>query len=187
MPFDFMENERLFRAAWLGTEIVRRKRHTLFTFGDTKLAYYLVCNDSTLPGDEMPPRGSGLVTITNGYIRIRRPLILTLHDGQGPFSNFVEHDAEQQAVQFLLARTAQFSHLRIENERSSRRTVTDSVAAAVERLNRQLDDEEDEDTAILTAPHQLGGVALLRYTAEKVWESAPSNVQELRERGFLPD
>jgi hypothetical protein len=26
----------------------------------------------------------------------------------------------------------------------------------------------------------------LRYAAERVWNSAPDNIQELRERGFLP-
>jgi hypothetical protein len=41
--------------------------------------------------------------------------------------------------------------------------------------------------AILSAPHRLGKFAVLRYTAERIMESAPGNIQELRERGFLPD
>jgi hypothetical protein len=31
----------------------------------------------------------------------------------------------------------------------------------------------------------MGGIAIMRYAAERVWESAPGNIQELRERGFL--
>ncbi|MEZ6113719.1 MAG: hypothetical protein R3C99_22310 [Pirellulaceae bacterium] len=54
------------------------------------------------------------------------------------------------------------------------------------RLNRQLDAEEEDRVAILTAPHGLAGIALMRYAAERVRESAPDNIQELRERGFLP-
>ena len=37
--------------------------------------------------------------------------------------------------------------------------------------------------AIHTAP---AGVAVLRYTAEPIMQSAPDNLNELRERGFLP-
>jgi hypothetical protein len=56
----------------------------------------------------------------------------------------------------------------------------------VDKLNRQLDDEEEDRVAILTAPARLGRVAVLRYATEQVMRSAPENVQELRERGFLP-
>ena len=64
--------------------------------------------------------------------------------------------------------------------------VSDSVEEIVAKLNRQLDDEEEDRVAILTAPVSLGGLAILGYTTERVLSSAPGNVQELRERGFLP-
>ena len=60
------------------------------------------------------------------------------------------------------------------------------MQATLDRLNRQLDDEQEELVAILSAPPPLAGVAILRYAAERVWQSTPGNVQELRERGFLP-
>ena len=53
-------------------------------------------------------------------------------------------------------------------------------------LHRRLDDEEEDRVAILTAPQNLAGIAVLRYAAERVLKSAPDNIQELRERGFLP-
>jgi hypothetical protein len=77
--------------------------------------------------------------------------------------------------------------LKFENQHGAAQIVSDSVEEVVSRLNRQLDGEEDDRVAILTAPHGLGGVAVLRYAAERVWKSAPDNIQELRERGFLPD
>lgn len=64
--------------------------------------------------------------------------------------------------------------------------VSDNVDEIVNKLNRQLDEEEEDHTAILTAPPDLAGIALLRDAAERVWNSAPDNIQELRERGFLP-
>ena len=33
----------------------------------------------------------------------------------------------------------------------------------------------------------LAGLAVLRYAAERIMQSAPDNIQELRERGFLPE
>ena len=85
-----------------------------------------------------------------------------------------------------MARTAGFSNLRVDNTSGPAEIISDRVEEAVEKLNRRLDEQEEDRTAILTAPYGLGGVALLRYAAERIWQSAPDNVQELRERGFLP-
>ena len=52
--------------------------------------------------------------------------------------------------------------------------------------SQQLDDEEEDRVAVLTAPAELGGLAILKYTTERILTSAPGNVQELRERGLLP-
>ena len=64
--------------------------------------------------------------------------------------------------------------------------MTDTIEEAVDRLNRRLDDEEEDRVAILTAPAGLSGVALLKYASERIIESAPDNLNDLRERGFLP-
>ena len=97
-----------------------------------------------------------------------------------------DSDANAEVAQFLLARSAGFSHLKLSNASGPKQIQSDSVEEIVNRLNRQLDDEEEDRTAILTAPPELAGIALLRYAAERVWSSAPDNIQELRERGFLP-
>ena len=86
----------------------------------------------------------------------------------------------------MLARTARFSNLTFDNQSGRKRVVKDPMDVAVERLNRQLDDEEEDRVAILTAPPGLGGVAILRYATERVWKSSSDNIQELRERGYLP-
>lgn len=40
--------------------------------------------------------------------------------------------------------------------------------------------------AILSAPHGLGGIAVLRYSLERIAQSTPENVTELKDRSFLP-
>lgn len=180
MLFSPFDDERKFLRAWNAVSIARPVRYGLFTFGDSELPYYLVCG-SQKPGS--------MVSIRKGEVRISRPLILTPDNMHPDFENFFEQqefEEESDIVHFLLARTAAFRNLRIENTSSSKQIVSDSVEEVVDKLNKQLDAEDEDRVAILTAPPKMGGVALLKYTTERVISSAPENVQELREKGFLP-
>lgn len=178
-PFDFNEfdEERRFRNAWESVHIERPVHYTLFTFGESELPYYLVCA-AREPG--------GSVSLTQGEVRVTRPQIITPDSAQPEFHNFFEDSEEAGLVDFLISRTAAFKHLKFDNAKRHSRVVTDSVEEAVEKLNRQLDREEEDRVAILSAPANLGGIAILKYAAERVVASGPENVQELRERGFLP-
>jgi hypothetical protein len=157
--------------------IARGVPYSLFTFGESELPYFLVCNGK---------RPEGTVSITRGEVRVTRPMIITPDTVQPEFSNFFEAGDDDWVANFLIARTAAFSNLRFENDHSPARIVTDSVEEAVARLNRQLDDDEEDRVAILCAPASLAGFAVFRYAAERVIKSTPENIQELRERGFLP-
>ena len=76
--------------------------------------------------------------------------------------------------------------MKLRNRSLSQQLTTDSVEETVERLNRKLDDEDEDRVAILTAPAGCAGLAVIRYATERVLQSAPGNINELRERGFLP-
>ena len=177
MPFSSFDDERRFRDAWEAVRIERGVPYSLFTFGESKLPYFLV-SGARQPGTP--------VSIRQGEVKITRPLIITPDTARPEFRNFFEEAEEAEFIEFLLARSAAFSNLRFLNESSPARIVSDSVEEAVARLNQQLDDDEEEGVAILSAPPQLAGLAILKYAAERVTSSAPDNIQELRERGFLP-
>lgn len=177
MDFDSYNQEEQFHAAWNAVTIERAVEFGLFTFGDTDLPYFLVTK-----GRNDDP----MVCVREGKVNIARPRIITPDSMHPEFRNFFESEAEYGYVEFLLARTAAFGNLKITNNEGPAKIVTDTVAEAVSRLNRQLDDIEEEHTAILSAPEALAGFAVLRYASERVISSAPGNVQELRERGFLP-
>ena len=177
MPFDEFDRERMFHEAWNSVEIVRPVHFSLFTFGESVLSYYLVCGNS---------EGTVPLAITQGDVRIKRPVIMTADNARPEFRNFFENAEEEGVAQFLLSRTAKFSNLQFVNQNSSRRVVHDSMDSAVDKLNQQLDDDEQDGVAILTAPPDLAGVAVLKYAAQRIFKSAPDNIQELRERGFLP-
>jgi hypothetical protein len=177
MPFEEFDPEARFRQAWQAVEIARPVRYTLFTFGESVLPYYLICPTSPA---EAP------VAVTRGEVRITRPMLITPDNARPEFRNFFETQDEEEAVSFMLARTAHFPSLKLDNQSGAHRVVSDSVPGVVAKLSRQLDEEDEDRIAILTAPHKLGRIAVLRYASEQVMRSAPDNLQELRERGFLP-
>lgn len=178
MDFDEFERRKQFEAIWSAVDIARPVHFSLFTFGESVLPYYLVCGEA----DSGDP-----VTVRKGQVRIKRPMIITPDNARPEFRNFFEDTEEEGIAEFVLARSAQFSNLHLDNESGPKEVVSDGMEAAVAKLNRKLDNEEEEHVAILTAPSSLAGVAVLKYAAERVWKSGPDNVQELRERGFLPD
>jgi hypothetical protein len=177
MPFDEHEMERRFTKAWSAVRIARPVHYSLFTFGESVLPYFLVCGDV---------QARNPASVRRGEVVVQRPLIITPETAQPELRNFFESDEEEGLAEFLLSRVAHFRHLKFDNRSGVQRSAEEPLDAAVERLNRQLDDQQEDRIAILTSPPNLAGIAVLRYAAERIWQSAPSNIQELRERGFLP-
>jgi hypothetical protein len=176
MNFSHDFDEQRFFEIWTAVRVERPVNFSLFTFGDQNLPYFLVCGAA---------ESGSTVTVRKGDVQITRPMIITPDQMEPEFQNFFEEREEAELAAFLLSRTAGFSNLKFSNTSGPERIVSDSVEEAVAKLNAQLDDEEEEHVAILSAPPSMGGIAVMRYAAERVWESAPGNIQELRERGFL--
>ena len=175
--FDDYDNDRRMHEAWQTVRIERPVEYSLFTFGETVMPYYLVLGANS-PNE--------LVKIRRGDVRVARATIITPDSLRPEFQNFFDDAEYESLIDFLLARSAAFSNLKVSNRHGSEQIVSDSIEEAVSKLNRRLDEAEDDQVAILSAPPALAGVAVLRYTAERIWQSTPDNLQELRERGFLP-
>ncbi len=177
MHFDHFADYERFKRMWEAVKIVRNVRYSLFTFGDSDMPYFLVC---------APPVDEPTVSVKQGSVKITRPLIVTAANAPPQFHNFFEGRDDEDLARCLLARTARFGNMKFDNVIATEHVVTDSVEEATARIGRKLDEEEEDHVAILTAPADLGGVAVLRYCLERVAQSAPDNVTELRERGFIP-
>ena len=65
-------------------------------------------------------------------------------------------------------------------------SLTPGMQAVFRAIWSEVREDPEIRVAILTAPAALAGVAVLRYSVQRVMDSAPDNVQELRERGLLP-
>ena len=175
--FSDFEDELRFQELWESIRLERPVHYHLFTFGDTVLPYYFVGT---------PTKQNEMVSLIKGEVRVARPKIVTPDNFRPEFRNFFDEDGDQGMVNFLLSRSAAFSHMKFENNSRSEKLMSDQPEEVISKLNSQLDSEEEEETAILSAQKPLAGIALLKYTADRVLSSAPGNVQELRERGFLP-
>jgi hypothetical protein len=175
-PMDGFANERRFRAAWDAVKIVRGVRYSLFTFGETDLPYYLILSGA---------KDDQAVSVTQGDVKITRPMIITPDSARPEFEDFFEDSDDENLAQFVMARTASFSNLKLRNHAGTKRLVSDSVEETIASLTRKLDTEDEDRVAILTAPAALAGFAVLRYASERIMQSAPDNIQELREKGFL--
>jgi hypothetical protein len=178
MPIDPFRNPERWRRLWEAVAIVRPVHYSLFTFGESELLYWLV---------QDADREKTPVRIARGEVKVTRPLIITPENSRPEFQNFFEDEEFAGMADFLIARSAAFSHLKFDKRQGPQQIVSDSVEEAVARLNRQLDAEDEDRVAILTAPSGLGSLAVLRYAAERIARSASDNIQELKERGFLPD
>jgi hypothetical protein len=168
--FEGFEQFRKLREAWSKVRIEREVRTGLFTFGDSDLPYFLVTSSDS----------EQLVRIRRGSITISRARIITPENMHPELRNFFEEQEDSGFLEFLMSRTAAFSNLRLTNQAGADSIVTDTVEEAVARL------KDEEQTAILSAPATMAGFAVFRYASERIISSAPDNIQELRERGFLP-
>ncbi|MCP4785183.1 MAG: hypothetical protein GY903_28300 [Fuerstiella sp.] len=175
--FDEFEQEQHFRRMWDAVRIERVVTYSLFTFGDSDLPYFLVT-----PGEN----DDTTVRVRQGQITVSRARIITPDSMQPEFRDFFEENEDSGFAEFLMARSAAFSNLKLSNHQGSERIVTDTVEEAVDSLNSQLDADEEDRVAVLTAPPGLAGFALLKYASERITESASDNLNELRERGLLP-
>ncbi len=180
--FDEFEQFQRFRSTWNAVRIERAVELGLFTFGDSDLPYYLVTSSS----GKGVAANSAMVKVRRGNVTVSRARIITPDTMHPELRNFFEEHEETGLIEFLMSRTAAFSNLKLSNESGPEKIVTDTVEEAVTRLNRQLDDEEEDRVAILSAPAALAGFAVFRYASERILSSAPGNIQELRERGLLP-
>ena len=180
--FDEFEQFQRFRSTWNAVRIERAVELGLFTFGDSDLPYYLVTSSS----GKSATGNAAMVKVRRGTVIVSRARIITPDTMHPELRNFFEEHEQTGLIEFLMSRTAAFSNLKLSNESGPEKIVTDTVEEAVTRLNRQLDAEEEDRVAILSAPDALAGFAVFRYASERILSSAPGNIQELRERGLLP-
>ena len=213
MDFALPEDPQRFMKLMGAVDVVRKTPFHLFTFGETALPYKLVLKPRREGGDVGVCEGEITVArptiirpgsgpqfrgffeddddgpsfdpghgFNDGYPNTAGNSRGSDDDWDGAMG---DGDDGEGVVRFLMSRGVKFGELNLGHRRLRRGRSPRTVRSIVDELKNEIC-EEDDRTAILVAPHGLGGVALVRYAAECVMESTPGNIGELRERGFLP-
>jgi hypothetical protein len=166
-----------FRKILQQIQVVRSPRHRLATFGDTAINYYLVTD---VPGLTDRSR------LRMGQVRAERPALITPQGLRERFSGF--GDEALDYVNWLTSRYGDALrgleyNFRNETEKTSLELV--SPENLIQRLTNEVDHSGEFRQAILRGSDQLWELSIMKLIVEETLTSFASNIQELKERGFL--
>lgn len=171
-----MDHAEMFRASQATTVIVKRRRHSLFTFGVTRLPYIFVAKSEIDPHDTI---------VREGRVVVEKPHILI--PGYNPrFEGFeMEGDAPlsgEDIKYILLARRIQLPALRYVNTPDHLTVEQVSVDAKVGDVCNRLDGRDDTQTGVIRGEDKFFPFPLLLYVSEMIQRSAGDNLVEFLER-----
>jgi len=163
-----------FDEAWQAVDVVRYSQPNLFTFGDTRLKYTVIAPSEIHQGETV---------LREGQVVVQKPMIINLLGAEGVhLEGFGEFD---QMPGFLIERMAYIPRLNYRNQEGRMEIVSTPANELIEQVIKKLDTEGDNLMGVMKSPAGAWQIGVLRYSVEKIVQSTPYNIQELRERGFL--
>ena len=163
-----------FEYVWKNTEILKVAERTLFTFGDTGLPYLFIARSLT--------KGTDTV-VREGEVTVKRPLVIKPHPDHPMFEGFGEY--EEELGMFLIQRLAYIPPYKYTHGSKRIYISSESIEAMTGKLRRRLEREDNRLIALITGIADMWEVSVMKYAAEMMMKSLPSNLTELKERGFL--
>ena len=162
-----------FREFWRKTEVIREYHRTLYTFGDARLPYVFAAEH---------PRLSDRAVVRKGLMLVQKPHIL-LPEYYGPqFAEGFEqvHTFPSEAI--YLFRSMGLPYSRISNRPAAKEQIEyGGLQSVLDKLDRQLEGQEDPETGLIKGTLEGAEVALMRYAFGLMVKSASENVREFFE------
>ncbi len=163
-----------FEQAWTKTRILRAVERKLFTFGDTRMPYFLVAESLVNRGDTVVRRGE---------VVVERPLIYAPGPGHPLFEGFGPKG--KKAAGIIVQRLMYIPPYKYKNTPHELYVTPDPLDRTVARLNERLDRDDNHLTAIIETLADTWEVSVMRFAAERMIKSLPANLREMKERGLL--
>lgn len=163
-----------FEYVWKNTEVLKPAERTLFTFGDTGLPYVLVAKSLLREGDTV---------VREGEVITKRPLVLKPYANHPFFEGFGEHEEEMGL--FLIQRLAYIPPYKYTHGSKKVYVASEPIEAVIAKLRGKLARKEDRLTALVRGIADMWEVSVIKYAAEMMMKSLPSNITELKEKGML--
>lgn len=174
-----MPNLDSFQYAMENTHLVLAPERRLETFGTSILNYYLVT-------EEMDSVNESLVR--EGQIVAEKPQIITPdHMARLVLEGFGEKgEAFVDALGDQLKRLAILKYgFNLKKSDVRHYQVREPLAVVVEKVKEQVTAKRDPLSVVLTGVDDAWEVSLLKFMLEMVIASGKSNIQDLRDLGFL--
>lgn len=162
-----------FREFWRRTEVIREYHRTLYTFGDAKLPYVFAAEH---------PHLSDRAVVRKGFMVVQKPHIL-LPGYYGPqFAEGFEQVHSFPADAVYLFRAMGLPYSKISNRPAAKEQIEyGGLQRVLDKLDRQLEEQEDPETGLIKGVVEGAEVALMRYAFGLIVKSAPDNVKEFFE------
>lgn len=175
-----MDDEQI-RNAVTQTEILRFPKQNLFTFGTTNIYYYLLTEASYSDLVGVPPE----TVIREGRVIAEKPKLVTPYyltqlEGFSPearkyFNDLVEHYGANTPGLYYSYR----------NEPKEMNIVSQNMREVAEKINGEIDERNDPLAAIIKGEDVLWDVSLMKFIFEITRTSAPHNISQMKDQGFL--
>ena len=162
-----------FKEFWRKTEVIREYYRTLYTFGDAKLSYVFAAEH---------PRLSDRAVVRKGFMLVQKPHIL-LPGSYGPeFTEGFEHPQTLPSEAVYLFRAMGLPYSKISNRPAAKEQIEyGGLQSVLDKLDRQLEEQEDSETGLIKGVFDGAEVALMRYAFGLMVKSALENVKEFFE------
>jgi glutaredoxin len=171
-----MDIEQLWEKAQEKTEVIRGRVKALSTFGSTQVPYIFLGESAV---------NEGHTVVRQGKVIIEKPMIL-LPEDLPQFEGFdfeQDLDMEQGTVQmFLLMRGIRFPSLKYNNTVEKLDLEDLSLAKSVEKYKKELEREENVNTALVLGPEDCWQLSILLYMASLVGRCARNDIISLMEK-----
>ncbi len=162
-----------FKEFWRRTEVIREYNRSLYTFGDAKLPYVFAAEH---------PHLSDRAVVRKGLMLVQKPHIL-LPGHYGPeFAEGFKHAQALPSEAVYLCRAMGLPYSKISNRPMAKEQIEyGSLQQVLDKLDRQLEEQEDHETGLIKGVLDGAEVGLMRYAFGLTIKSGPENVREFFE------
>ena len=171
-----MDIEQLWEKAQEKTEVVRGRVKGLSTFESTEVPYVFLAESVV---------NEGHTVVRTGKIIIEKPMIL-LPEDLPQFEGFdfeEELNIEQGVMQmFLMMRGIRFPSLKYNNTVEKLDLEDMSLAKSVEKYKKELEREENVNTALILGSEDCWQFSVLLYMASLIGRCARNDIVNLMEK-----
>jgi len=170
-----MKNDKKFNDAINNTTVLKFPKHSLSTFGNTNIHYYLLTDLNT-----------GKSKIREGQVISEKPEIITPRNIEDMFEGFGKKSGDY--ADMLLRKFGsdiRILEYRFKNSPKSSSTESKTIKVLSNELKKMIDEKDLRLTAIIKGPESMWQVSLMKFIVDMTMKSIKSNVTELAERGFF--